>query len=827
MGNKRGTDMKSKRKKTLGARLALLTSVSTPMMTRPALAASFVLPENSGMIFAAAGGLMALAASAWAWIVVRKLNRDNRKARQRLAELEDALSESEALLAAEPHAMVVWEGREEKPRRISARLHMIPGVPRNEQDLLNFEGWMDDRSARAVREALKSLRATGQPFNISFLTRGGELLEADGRAAGYTIVLRFRPVFGERRDAMEMVSDTRRLGEQIARLSGLLDTAPMPVWLRDEEGRLLWANKAWLEATESPDVNVAAASGVVLAAAEDMRVLREDKEKNARLLRASTVIRGKKRILDIHELDNELGRVYWAVDITENENLRRELSSHIDAHTGTLDKLYTAIAIFGPGQQLVFSNRAYADLWGLDATWLDTRPAENDILNRLRDMGKLPVEADFRKWKEDHLSIYTALEGRESKWHLPDGRTLRVVAEPHPQGGVIYIFEDITEKLRLEGRYKELLDVQKETLDNLHEGIALFGTDGRLRLYNPAYAGFWNAGPELLDNSPHIDALIAHCRPLVRDDAWWDSLKYCVTGMSEARKILKGRIRRTDERVFDYVIVPLPDGNTLTSWFDVSDAAKAERALRERNEALAAADRLKGDFLGSVSYVLRTPLTSIIGFSEALDMNLAGELNGKQREYIRDIRASSEDLLGVIDTILDLNTIDAGQMELKIEPLDTASLLQEAASAMADRLERRNLTVQLDLADDAAIVHADRVRIGQILSKLLSNAIGFSDSGGVIHMGARRVKDGVEVWVADEGAGMDAETVKSAFDRFSSRPSAGGHRGPGLGLPLVKSLVKLHGGSVRIASEVGKGTSVICHFPFAAADVEDGQARVS
>ena len=808
-------------------RLGLFTVAALGVTGGPIQARELTaLPGDYGPVFMGACVLVAAAVSAWAFVMVRKLGHDLRQARRKVSELEDSLSETEALLSAEPHAMIVWEGKSEKPVRISARLHMIPGVPRNEAGLLDFPGWLDAASAASLGEALSALRATGRPFNISVRTNGGELLEADGRASGYTIVLRFRPIFGERRDAMEMVSDTRRLGEQVARLSGLLDTAPMPVWMRDDEGHLLWANQAWLDATGSSSIKVADAAGTLLAPTEDMKLLRED-EKGGRLLRASTVIHGKKRILDIHEIHGDPGHVFWAVDITENENLRRELSSHIAAHTGTLDKLFTAIAIFDPGQRLVFCNRAYADLWGLDATWLDSRPNEDGILNRLRDMGRLPVEADFRKWKQDHLSIYTALEGREAKWHLPDGRTLRVVAEPHPQGGVIYIFEDITEKLRLEGRYRELLDVQKETLDNLHEGVALFGTNGRLRLYNPAYAEFWGLDRTLLDGAPHIDALIARIRPLVEDDAWWDSLKYCITGMSDARKILKGRIRRSDEKVFDYVIVPLPDGNTLASWFDVSDAAKAERALHERNEALQAADRLKGGFLGSISYVLRTPLTSIIGFSEALDIDMGGPLNSKQREYIRDIRTASEELLGNIDTILDLNTIDAGQMELEIAPLETESLLKEAAAAMTDRLERRDLRVQLDLAGDARIIHADKRRIGQILSKLLSNAIGFSDRSGIIHMGARRTNEGVEIWVADEGVGMDAETLKGAFDRFSSRPSTAGHRGPGLGLPLVKSLVELHGGSVRIVSEVGKGTSVICHFPHVGGLMEDEQARAS
>ena len=797
------------------AKLAALSAGLLMTVSAPALAApSLFLPDLSAGALAA--GALALAVGAWSVIMVRKLSRDNARAKERIGELEHALSETETLLAAEPHAMIVWEGREKKPARVSARLHLIPGVPRNGGDLADFDTWLDEKSVLALKEALKVLRGSGQAFNISVHTRAGELLEADGRAAGYNIVLRFRPVAGERLAAMEMVTDTRLLGEQVERLSALLDTAPMPVWLRDDDGKLLWANRAWLEAVEVDDAAVAAAGETALFAPENITVLKDDDGHGRRLLRGSTVIHGEKRIMDIHEVKQETGIACWAVDITDNEALREELKSHIAAHTGTLDKLATAIAIFGQDRRLVFANPAYARLWGLDADWLAGNPLEDEILDRLRDTRQLPEKANFREWKQQHLAIYTALEGSDVQWHLPDGRSLRILAEPHPQGGVIYLYEDITEKLRLESRYTELMGVQRETLDNLYEAVALFGTNGRLRLYNPAFIKFWNLDKAFLDGLPHVDQIIKSARALVDDDAWWDNLKYCVTGMSEERKSVNKRITLADGRVFDSVIVPLPDGNTLATWFDMTDSAKAARALHERNEALMAADRLKSDFLSSVSYEMRTPLTSIIGFAETMEYGIGGQLNAKQLEYVSDIHASATDLKSIIDTILDLTTIDAGQMELNIESLDAAELLESTAQAMSARLERRDLTLKIELAEDARRLDGDRRRIEQILSNLLSNAIGFSNSGGVISMGARKTKQGIELWIADQGAGMDSETLKNAFKRFASRPSSGGHRGPGLGLPLVKSLVELHGGSVELISSAGEGTTVVCRFPFEA-----------
>ncbi len=777
-------------------------------------AAPFGIPDGmSGLL--AAGGLAGFAAGLVLFLAARRKVRHAEGLREQISELEHRLTETENLLAAEPHAMIVWEGGEDAPSHVSARLHVVSSVPRSEERLVRFSEWLEEDSAERLEEALHGLRTTGEPFNIAVRTTGGDLLEADGRAAGYSIVLRFRVPVGERRAAMEMVCDTRRLNEQVERLSGILDTAPLPVWLRDADGDLLWANAAWLEALEQKDLDMAAAAGLQLVKPEDMHLVHRDEKTGLSVFHGSTVIRGEKRILEVHEMPQEGGVACWAVDITNVHRLQEELKNHIAAHTGTLDRLLTAIAIFGQDRRLLFCNAAFARLWKLDKEWLEEGVTWDEILARLREMRSLPEQADFRTWKERQLEVFTALEGRQEKWPLPDGRFINVIAEPHPQGGVIFVFEDITEKRRLESSYKALMDVQRETLDNLYEAVALFGTDGRLKLFNPSFARFWELDETELADGPHIDRIIERARRLADDDAWWDLLKYSVTGMSERREGRKVRIALKDDRIYECVIVPLPDGNTLVTWYDMSDSARMERALREKNEALMEADRLKSDFLSSVSYELRTPLTSITGFTETLEMGIAGELTPRQKEYVRDIFTASTDLLAAIDTILDLSTIDAGLMELNIDRLDVAEILEGVARRMATRLEQRDLVLEVDLAEDAAFVHADRRRLEQVLANLLSNAITFSSRGGVIRMGARRSGDFVELWIADQGIGMDAETVKKAFQRFSSRPPAGSQqgRGLGLGLPLAKSLVELHGGSMELISRLGEGTTVICRFP--------------
>jgi signal transduction histidine kinase len=753
----------------------------------------------------------ALAVFIWTIDVIRRHSRDNSLARRRIAELEGELNEAEAALKAEPHLLFIWRGREREPDRIVGDMRDAARVPASRQALLDFPVWLEPESASALSAAVASLQATGASFNIGIRTKEGELLEADGRAAGRLATLRLRPLSGERRHITELAYDVRKLSKQVERLSAILDGAPFPIWLKDADSRLIWVNRAYLSAVEIGDVDQVVAAGVefVNPAALDFE---SGHIPGGRKARAHAVVDGAKRALDVHETVLSEGSSCFAIDVTALEESQKELNRHIRAHANTLDKIATAIAIFGPDQKLRFFNSAYADLWELDTGWLETNPSDAEILDLLRARRKLPEQANYRDWKARQLNAYTTLETRESWWHLPDGQSLHVICEQHPFGGVTYLYENVTEKIRLESQYNELIGVQRETLDNLHEGVALFGTDGRLRLYNPTFARLWSLPTPFLDEHPHIDSVIRKSRALF-DSPMWDDLKFAVTSFDTNREPLKERIDRPDGMVLQATSVPLPDGNTLLTYMDVTDTTRIENALRERAEALEAADRLKTNFLSNVSYELRTPLTNIIGFAQGLTMGIAGELLAKQHEYLHHIQESSNDLLEIIDAILDLTTIDAGAMELKLKPLPVAETMELAARTMAEAIGKRDLSLRIEIADNVSEFIGDEKRVRQILSNLLSNAIGFSSAGGEVLMGARRDGDTIVLWVSDTGRGIEPEFQKQVFERFQARPTGGGHRGPGLGLAIVKSFVELHGGQVSLLSKVNKGTTVICRFP--------------
>ena len=245
------------------------------------------------------------------------------------------------------------------------------------------------------------------------------------------------------------------------------------------------------------------------------------------------------------------------------------------------------------------------------------------------------------------------------------------------------------------------------------------------------------------------------------DPQLWHTLRDAITGMPDERDTFQATIGRKDGTYLAYTVTPLPDGGTLVTFADVTDRKRFEDVLLERNEALEASDRLKNAFLSHVSYELRTPLTSIIGFTDLLAEPAIGPLNGKQRDYLNDIKTSSQALLNIINDILDLAVIDAGALDLKLSQVDLKQVVEAANLACASGSSRAGVRLDVNIAKDAETIIADENRLLQVLYNLLSNAIGFSPENGTITVSSRAEKNGVSISVQDTG---------SAFPRRNRLP---------------------------------------------------------
>jgi signal transduction histidine kinase len=735
--------------------------------------------------------------------------------------LQGELDRTRALLAVDPQIFVTWRADDVSPETTGNITIVAPAG--NVPDIQAYDDWLELPDAQAIAHAVDALRTNGTSFEMPLTTLAGRQIAAEGRIIGGCAVLRLREVGGIARQLAELNAEHRKLQSHVQALGVLLESVSLPVWVRDEAGRLTFVNQAYAQAVESNPADVLA-HGVELLDRNAREELRMGAAAGTPYVkRLPAVIAGRRRALDVLNVPTGRGSAGIGIDATEAEALRVEVTRMIDAHRSTLDQLATAVAIFDNQRQLTFYNSAYVQLWDLDPAFLDQKPSDSAILDRLRAARRLPEQHDFRQWRTQLHEAYHAVEPRQHEWHLPDGRTLRVVTTPNPEGGVTYLFDNMTERLDLERRFDAVIRVQGETLDHLGEAVAVFSSDGRLRLSNPAFAHMWRLDPAALLARPHIETLIASCRQLTGDDETWQALRTAVTTL-DARTQVTRRFERADGTILDCAALPLPDGGTLVTFRDVSATVHFERALVERNEALVAGEKLKEAFLEHMSYELRSPLTNIIGFSYFLGDAKTGPLNDRQREYLGYITSSTNALMAIVDNILDLATIEAGAMTLDLGTVDIADAMKAAAAGVQDRLIKDGITLDLRAAPDVGSFTADERRVRQVLFNLLSNAVGFSPRGSTVTLTATRRQGAIEFKVVDRGPGIPDDMKDRVFSRFETDPRGSEHRGVGLGLSLVRSFVELHGGSVAIESEGGRGTTVTCVFP---SPVEAPQAAQS
>ncbi len=736
-----------------------------------------------------------------------------------------------------PEAVLLWPA-DSTEEVASSQLHEILNIPAQIRkvgfiDILNiFEG-----STRIELDSfVRGLRNNGEPFRLTvssarlkrtFGVQGARLLTPKGIFLGD--LLRVRDRTEELTEQARLNNEAKTLGAESRRLRDLFDALPIPVWARAQDLSIAYCNKAYKSAVEgdpTSSASVAAKKFEIGAGAigADGRGLAQKAVASGKPLNEKhhVVMSGMRRLVEIHEIPLLAGTVAsgvagCALDYSMLDETRRELDRQEKAQGDLLESIDSAIAIFGTDRRLRFYNTAFAELMQIEATWLDTKPDLGELMEALRDRRLLPEVANFPEFKKSWMDLFSSLlDTRDELLHLPDGRTWRMLTTAHPLGGLVFIFDDVSDRFKLEASHHMLSQVQRETIDNLYESIAVFGEDGRLKLHNPAFAKLWKISDDQLEDEPHLSEITEFTREFFNPSDNWSDYKQKLLQRLSNHTPEAGRLERSDGSILDYSIVPLPDGGSLFSYVDVTDSVKVEMALRERTRALEAADQLKSEFIANVSYGLRAPLTSIMGFGEILNNNYFGKLNAKQKEYTTGILDASQKLLTLINDILDLATIEAGYMTLQYSNFDVHAMLISVMNFVRDRAASQGLEIDFDCPIDIGKISADERRLRQVLFNVLTNAMNFTPPGGKINLTGARKKNEIWITVTDTGQGISEEDQARVFDKFER--GSGRKSGAGLGLSLVKSLVQLHGGSVDLKSTAGKGTTIICKLPIAAPD---------
>ena len=776
-------------------------------MIRPRVRRRFTdLSEMGGFdpaFFAASGGTsLALAALLWALSQRREFAQRAAGVAEEAARQKSRAEAAEAAADAFDSVLIAVRGEE---ARVAGGAHglgaclAVLGLPREAAADAILTALRADPNHAARLEALTE---RGEPcdFEVAGEAEPGirRTLTVEGRVSGAVAWLRLS------------LSAAAGL-PSAARFAAFLDGLSHPTWILGADKRLVWANRAWLKATEARSIEQAVMAGLVLDRGVEQVVSEAAHAGEARSLVRWVSLNGRRQAVQVAATPLEGGgAAAIALDASEAEDIREKLRRHTEAHDQTLNRLADAVAIFGADRRLSFHNTAFAELWGLEPAWLADKPTHGEVLDRLRQRRRLPETVDYAAWKVKELAHYEALDAAPDElWTLPDGRTLRVARQPHPLGGLLILYADITGEIRLRAQYNAQAQVQQATLDKLNDAVAVFGSDGRLRLHNEAFERFWRLDVADMIEAADFDRIAELCLPLVHDRSFWRELKARVADPDpQARAPITGEIRMADRRFVAYQTRPLPDGATLIAFSDITATRELENAVEERSAALEEAQRLKRDFVGNVSYELRTPLTTIIGYAELLE-TMPDLAQARIRQHLSSVRAAAEQLARSIDDVLDMAQIDANEMALSLGDVDVRELLERAVVNAKRLAEAGGVKLVLDEHANVGVIRADARRLLQALDHLVDAAIRTTPTGGEVRLIASRDAGELKLSVADTGRGIPYHIQAHIFDRFVGRDRGGA----GLGLALVKALVELHGGWVALESAPGEGSTFTCHLP--------------
>ncbi|HEY1125069.1 MAG TPA: ATP-binding protein [Sphingobium sp.] len=776
----------------------------------------------SPFVLTLVGGLLAawLILACWAIITGLSMRGAARQARNQTARLGTLLQSAPAI-----PVLVRQDGRLEAPDRLASWLGRAD-MPAYLSELLDENGGLEPEHAKGLAADIKAAQRGGKAFvlpirangsNRTLLVRGGP---AERELAGNGAIVLW--IF----DATESQSSIEALQNQVAlyrdaleALSGVIEAAPMPVWHRTPDHRLSLVNSAYVRAVDAKNAQHVISQGIELIESVDgvspganAALVADAQAPSSRMV--PVTVDGERRLMRVVDVPlGPAGVAGYAIDMHELEEARAELKHLIQANRDMLDRLSAGVAQFGPDQKLQFCNQPFLSIFGLKP---DQASADTDfdrVLDAMRDAGLVPETPDFKAWRQARRQWFLSPSALEENWLLHDGVHLRVYAQPLPDGGLLLIFEDRTEHVQLASSRDTLLRVRNATLDNLFEAIGVFAADGRLHLWNSKFRQIWSVQEALLMQHPRVDELMAALSDRLSRPQQAQLVHQLIRAATVERRQRGGRIAFADGRYFEFAAIPLPDGNALFVMLDISDSRRIEQALRDRNEALEDADRVKTAFVSNMSYELRTPLTSIVGFAQMMQAGMAGELPSQAAEYVDAIIDSTNKLSKLIENVLDLTQGAAGGLPIEHRPIDMEALVREIALGFEERAAAQEISITLALQASLGAIKGDERRIRQSVEHLIENAVSYVGAKGRVLVHGDGNQHGVRIVVSDNGPGIEAKLQPRIFDTFSRFGRTADGRSSGLGLPLVRQFVEAHGGSVTLVSEQGQGTIVTISLP--------------
>ncbi len=405
-----------------------------------------------------------------------------------------------------------------------------------------------------------------------------------GTACEGKIILLLKNITEEAHQEQTQLERMQKNEKLLQKLQSTFDLMPLLAWHRDDHQKITYCNFAYARAVQDEPQKVCEEEIELIQPRVAKTLARKALHtQELHALTSPAIANGERRHFRICEMPNPQGGGTFGIayDVTELKEATLEIKRLTDAHNTVLDHMSTAIAVHDAEGILQYHNQAYVGLHSFDKEFLKTKPGLDEVLEDLRHRRQLPEHPDFPTFKKSRLLKLTEqIESEEEMMHLPDERTLCIFSVPHPLGGLLFMFEDVTKYLALERQNKTLFDAYQTTLDSLFEGIIVVGSDNRLKMSNPSFINLWNLTKEDIKPGQHLTHVIEKMNSFFDDDQEaGDSFNVQIMENLADRTPKTGQLLRKDEMVVDFRYVPLPNGDHLLSYIAMMDESLVQYIL--------------------------------------------------------------------------------------------------------------------------------------------------------------------------------------------------------------------------------------------------------
>lgn len=624
-------------------------------------------------------------------------------------------------------------------------------------------------SQTTARDAVERLEMTGEPINLLAYTADNKAYELIGTPAGGLIRLVIRNAIymdvklraaEERVKAADNVLKSHQWEQDT--LKSLIASGPIIAWNRNEDGTLNWSDGQIQTRTGGITANQTVELIIARTKLNRQPIAIGEPQKS----RIEIVINDTDDTVSLHvtEIIGANGtRIGFATDAGTAASAERTLTRFVQTMTETFAHLTVGLAIFDRNQTLALFNPALVQMWQVEPAWLARRPSLREIIDELRSTRRLPELLDYHAWRSRLLGLFDNTEAAdyEELWHLADGSNIRVLARPHPHSSLAFIFDDVTERMRLEQRYRHSIDLRRTTLDRLTEGIAVFGANGLLQFVNQAFHEIWETDSETVYAAMHARQLASLCEEHTIEMETWQRIYSYITGDQE-RHSWTSRLTLRSGRVLIARISPLPDGSTMAVFADMTDSERVSLVLQERNEALELAEEMRASLMSQVSDRLRTPITTVNKLVGHLQTE--GLPDAEKNEHLNGIREASNELLDAIVDVSELTSLPVQPFGIGSSECDLQECLHLAQAILNQ--QAAGSPVQLDLSgiEDRTIVYGDSFRLRQLLCAMGKAVLLRTATGKDLTIGAEVNGDSYMLFADTESASSVASSDDIAAD---------------------------------------------------------------